>query len=156
MTRVTVPGTPWENSWNPHEFRERGLKAVVAVVDEDTGEMLRQASGSTSVHAWEEQAPATSPVADGIARVHVSLIYQDAIALFADLLVVDPAVIGEEGWECLCSFYEECGPGRDRLLLIRQSAFEARLPVENLTVILAPEELSIAYLREQIEATPWH
>lgn len=44
MTRVTVPGTPWENSWNPHEFRERGLKAVVAVVDGDTGEMLRPAS----------------------------------------------------------------------------------------------------------------
>lgn len=117
MTKVTVPGTPWENSWDPHEFRARGLKAVVALVDEEAGEMLRQAAGSGQVHCWGTGDATPNEIGDGIARVHVSCIYQDAIALFADLVVLDPAVIGEEGWECLCSYYVECGASRDRPLL---------------------------------------
>lgn len=137
------------NTWGGIS-RDQGLKLVVALVDDAVGRLLHEAAGCGSTSDWGDGRRVHEPDRGGIARLLTTHIYQDLLAFASDLMILDPAVADEEAWEVLCEYFSGCGAAQERLLLLRPLELPAGVPEANVTVITAPEKLTVGFLRQQI------
>lgn len=142
-----------QHVWGPGH-QDAGIKLVVAVVDDATAALLRQAAGAGDPHGWgDPQRSVAEPGPGGIARVMTSSLYQDLVAFPSDLMIFDPAVADEEAWDVLCDYFSACRPAQERVLLLRPLPLP-EVPDENVTIIVAPAELTAELLREGILDAP--
>lgn len=139
-----------KNSWGRLDC-PAGIRLVVAVADEATAQLVREAAGAGEPYGWGEPGRfAADPGPDGIARVMSTRAYQDLIGLASDLMIFDPQVADEEAWDVLCDYLSQCGPTSQRLLLLRPLPLPPDLPPENVTVAVAPAQLTAEFVRQQI------
>lgn len=143
----------YSGSWGG-DCRERGIKPVVAVVDDAVSALLYEAVHAATTEAWVEKRQVHEPGPCGIARALVTPFYQDLLGFGSDLMIFDPTVADEEAWEVLRSYFTDCGPAGERILLLRPIPLPVEISQENVTTIPAPDELTVYFLRQQIEDAP--
>ncbi len=81
----------------------------------------------------------------GFGRVFTAASYTDVLAIGCDLAVLDPALLSEQEWNCLCEVYGSYVDIEFRVLLVKPSPFKMKLPGRN--VIKPPAEMDVSFLR---------
>ena len=114
----------------PIVFEGDGGAAVIMMVDAGMEPLVREAASG------------------GAARVLAAWDYTNFIAVWCDLAVVDPTLLSEQEWGCLCDLFGSYVDVQFKMLLVKPSPHKAGLPGRN--VVHAPAELSVDYLREQM------
>ncbi len=137
------------NTWGGTS-RDQGIRLVVALVDDAVGQLLHEAASCGSTSDWGDGRRVHEPDRGGIARLLTTHIYQDLLAFASDLMVFDPSVADDEAWDVLCDYFSGCGAAQERILLLRPLELPASVPEANVTVIPAPETLTVSFLRQQI------
>lgn len=152
MTHNTSRGKQ-TSTWGG-DCRERGIKLVVAVVDDAVSALLHKAVHAATTEAWIENRQVHEPGPSGIARVLVTSFYQDLLGFGSDLMIFDPNVADEEAWDVLSDYFTDCGPAGERILLLRPLSLPRGVPEGNVTCTVAPNVLTAEFLRQQVMDAP--
>ena len=111
----------------PIVFEGDGGVRVLMLVGNDLAQLVREAASG------------------GTGRIYAASGYTDVLAIGCDLAVVDPTILAEREWNCLCEVYSAYVDVEFRILLIRPSHYEKAFPERN--AIQAPVALSVAFVR---------
>lgn len=84
----------------------------------------------------------------GVARTLEAWHYTNILAIGCDVVVLDPTLLSEEEWDCLCEVYGSYVDVEFRMLLVKPSPYKATMPSRN--VIHAPPVLTVQFLRDQM------
>ena len=114
----------------PIVFEGDGKAAVIMQVNDATKALVREAA------------------AGGVARILTAWDYTNFIAVWCDLAVLDPTLLSEDEWCALCELFGSYVDVQFRMILVKPSPYEAKLPNRN--VIHAPTPLTAEYLRGQM------
>ena len=114
----------------PVEYQDEGRAAVMMLADDGTLSMVYDAASG------------------GVGRTLEAWHYTNILAIGCDLAVVDPALLSEEEWDCLCEVYSSYVDVEFKMLLVKPSPYKSVMPRRN--VIDAPNELTVEFLREHM------
>lgn len=111
----------------PVVFEGEGRASVLMLVGAEVAALVKEAASG------------------GFGRVFTATSYTDVLAIGCDLAVLDPALLSEPEWNCLCEVYGSYVDIEFRVLLVRASPFKMKLPVRN--VLKPPAEMGVSFLR---------
>lgn len=114
----------------PVSFEGNGAAAVMFLVDKETEPMVLEAAS------------------DGVARLLEIWDYTNILAIGCDLAILDPTMLAEDEWDCLCEVYSSYVDVDFKAILVKRSPYKASLPKRNSKH--APEPLSAGFLREEM------
>jgi hypothetical protein len=114
----------------PIVFEGEGGALVIMMVDKSMEPLVRKAASG------------------GTARVLAAWDYTNFVAVWCDLAVVDPTLMSEQEWGCLCELFGSYVDVQFKMLLVKPSPHKATLPARN--VVNAPAGFTSDYLKGQM------
>lgn len=114
----------------PVTYSGEGAAAVMVLVPDEMKAMVYEAAS------------------EGVAKTLSVWDYTNILAIGCDLAIVDPTLLAEEEWDCLCDVYNSYVDVDFRMLLVKPSPYTSQMPTRN--AIKSPTELTVAFLGEQM------